>query len=338
MPVLGANGAEQFMTELLAIWTQTDPAAPAEQRSSNPLADDDIVFYDPDGVFTGHAEIESFSDSLQQRFPGQHLRGGGRAVCRRRCAADVLAFRPRERHGLRSHLRRQGQDALRLPVRDPSEQHRMREPDQVGWSPKSRACRRPRRRARCGLVGTQPGQGVGAEGEGGGRVDVGPDEVAVRRRSPRRRGGGVARCGRRRCGRRGGRARRWRRRRCGPGRRPRRLVGSCGSSMPIRQAARVGGRGAADHVAAGGEAEVGVGQRVEGAGGAVAPPTPSPRRSGRGRTGPSASGRRTSKAPSDSSRARSPSVEHLARPRAGSRRGRARRGRAGRRPSRRGRC
>ena len=59
------------MTELLAIWTETDPTARRAAIAAH--YHDDVVFHDPDGVFTGHAELESFSDSLQQRFPGQHF-------------------------------------------------------------------------------------------------------------------------------------------------------------------------------------------------------------------------------------------------------------------------
>ena len=71
MPALSANQAKQFMSELLAIWTETDPAARRAAIVSH--YHDDIVFFDPDGVFTGHTDLESFSDSLQQRFPGQRF-------------------------------------------------------------------------------------------------------------------------------------------------------------------------------------------------------------------------------------------------------------------------
>jgi hypothetical protein len=71
MPDLSAHEAQQFMSELLAIWTETDPAARRAAIVSHYR--DDVVFHDPDGVFTGHADLESFSDSLQQRFPGQRF-------------------------------------------------------------------------------------------------------------------------------------------------------------------------------------------------------------------------------------------------------------------------
>ena len=71
MPPMRAERATQFMTELLAVWTETDPAIRRAAIKSH--YQDDIVFYDRDGVFTGHADLESFSDSLQQRFPGQHF-------------------------------------------------------------------------------------------------------------------------------------------------------------------------------------------------------------------------------------------------------------------------
>lgn len=75
MPALTAPEAKQFMTELLAIWTETDPTA--RRAAITAHYHDDIVFYDPDGVFTGHAELEAFSDSLQKRFPGQHFEMSG---------------------------------------------------------------------------------------------------------------------------------------------------------------------------------------------------------------------------------------------------------------------
>ena len=71
MPPMSANEATQFMTELLAVWTETDPAI--RRAAIEAHYQDDIVFYYLDRVFTGHAELESFSDSLQQRFPGQHF-------------------------------------------------------------------------------------------------------------------------------------------------------------------------------------------------------------------------------------------------------------------------
>jgi hypothetical protein len=71
MPSMSAKAATQFMTELLAVWTEADPAI--RRAAIKAHYRDDIVFYDPDSVFTGHAELEAFSDSLQQRFPGQHF-------------------------------------------------------------------------------------------------------------------------------------------------------------------------------------------------------------------------------------------------------------------------
>ena len=71
MSAMDPGEAKQFMSELLAIWTQTDPAA---RRAA--IVDhyrDDVVFHDPDGTFTGYSGLESFSDSLQQRFPGQQF-------------------------------------------------------------------------------------------------------------------------------------------------------------------------------------------------------------------------------------------------------------------------
>ncbi len=71
MPALSPDQAKRFMTDVLAIWTETDPAK--RRASIGAHYHDDIVFHDPDGEFTGYAELESFSDSLQQRFPGQQF-------------------------------------------------------------------------------------------------------------------------------------------------------------------------------------------------------------------------------------------------------------------------
>ena len=62
MQPMTAKQATQFVTELLAVWTETDPAIRRVAIKSH--YQDDIVFYDRDGVFTGHADLESFSDSL----------------------------------------------------------------------------------------------------------------------------------------------------------------------------------------------------------------------------------------------------------------------------------
>jgi hypothetical protein len=59
------------MHELLAIWTETDHTA----RHGAVVAhyQPDVVFNDPDGTFTGFEGIEAFSDTLQQRFPGNRF-------------------------------------------------------------------------------------------------------------------------------------------------------------------------------------------------------------------------------------------------------------------------
>jgi len=57
-----------FMTELVAIWTERDRA---RRRSAfEAHYHSDVRFHDHDGSFTGLAELETFSDGLQQRFPG----------------------------------------------------------------------------------------------------------------------------------------------------------------------------------------------------------------------------------------------------------------------------
>jgi hypothetical protein len=59
--------ATRFMTEVLAMWTQPD----ATLRRSALAAHfhRDVRFYDRDGEMTGHAALETFSDSLRSRFP-----------------------------------------------------------------------------------------------------------------------------------------------------------------------------------------------------------------------------------------------------------------------------
>jgi hypothetical protein len=63
--------AKQFMTELLAIWTEQDVKKRRESIESH--YDAEIHFHDPDGDFIGHDALESFSDTLQARFPGQRF-------------------------------------------------------------------------------------------------------------------------------------------------------------------------------------------------------------------------------------------------------------------------
>ena len=62
----------QFMTEILGMWTQTDHAARRAAIESH--FDEGVIFRDPDGEFIGHDGIEAFSDSLQRRFPGAHFK------------------------------------------------------------------------------------------------------------------------------------------------------------------------------------------------------------------------------------------------------------------------
>lgn len=58
----------QFMTELLAMWTETDRGL--RRAAIEAHFHDDARLYDPDGEYNGHDEVERFSDSLQSRFPG----------------------------------------------------------------------------------------------------------------------------------------------------------------------------------------------------------------------------------------------------------------------------
>jgi SnoaL-like domain len=56
------------MTEILGIWTE--PEVDARRAVIQDHFDEGAHFHDPDGEFAGHAGLEAFSDSLQNRFPG----------------------------------------------------------------------------------------------------------------------------------------------------------------------------------------------------------------------------------------------------------------------------
>jgi SnoaL-like domain len=58
----------EFMTQLFAMWIEPDVAARriAIETHFHP----DIRFHDRDGEFVGYEGLETFSDSLQSRFPG----------------------------------------------------------------------------------------------------------------------------------------------------------------------------------------------------------------------------------------------------------------------------
>ena len=62
----------QFMTEILGMWTETDVTARRAVIESH--FDEGVIFHDPDGEFVGHDGIEAFSDSLQRRFPGARFK------------------------------------------------------------------------------------------------------------------------------------------------------------------------------------------------------------------------------------------------------------------------
>ncbi len=64
---MAKKNATQFMTEILAMWTETN--ADARRAIIQSHFDEDVVFQDRDGQFVGHAGLEAFSDSLQSRFP-----------------------------------------------------------------------------------------------------------------------------------------------------------------------------------------------------------------------------------------------------------------------------
>lgn len=64
---MAKENATQFMTEILAMWTETN--ADARRAVIQSHFDEDVRFQDRDGQFVGHAGLEAFSDSLQSRFP-----------------------------------------------------------------------------------------------------------------------------------------------------------------------------------------------------------------------------------------------------------------------------
>lgn len=77
--------ATHFMTAILGMWTE--PAVDARRAVIQAHFDEGVYFHDPDGEFVGHAGLEAFSDSLQQRFPGARFtladtpRTVGNAIC-----------------------------------------------------------------------------------------------------------------------------------------------------------------------------------------------------------------------------------------------------------------
>ncbi len=62
----------QFMTEILGMWTETDVSARRAVIESH--FDEGVIFHDPDGKFVGYDGIEAFSDSLQRQFPGARFK------------------------------------------------------------------------------------------------------------------------------------------------------------------------------------------------------------------------------------------------------------------------
>jgi hypothetical protein len=73
---MDSDEATRFMTELLAIWTEADRAS--RRASIESHYHSDIRFTDLDGEFVGYDALETFSDSLQARFPGEQFELVGR--------------------------------------------------------------------------------------------------------------------------------------------------------------------------------------------------------------------------------------------------------------------
>ena len=68
---MDSDDVTQFMTELLAIWTEADLVS--RRASIESHYHPDIRFTDLDGDFVGYQALEAFSDSLQARFPGEQF-------------------------------------------------------------------------------------------------------------------------------------------------------------------------------------------------------------------------------------------------------------------------
>lgn len=59
------------MTSLLSTWTQSD--LPFRRVALEDLFRPDGHLHDKDGDFVGYEALEGFSDSLQERFPGERF-------------------------------------------------------------------------------------------------------------------------------------------------------------------------------------------------------------------------------------------------------------------------
>jgi SnoaL-like domain len=65
---LGAADENEYMTELFAMWMESDIAV--RRAAIEAHFQRDVRFHDRDGEFVGYDGLEKFSDSLQTRFPG----------------------------------------------------------------------------------------------------------------------------------------------------------------------------------------------------------------------------------------------------------------------------
>jgi len=57
----------RFMNEIFAMWMERN--VEARRAAIEAHFQQDVRFFDRDGSFAGHAALETFSDSLQRRFP-----------------------------------------------------------------------------------------------------------------------------------------------------------------------------------------------------------------------------------------------------------------------------
>jgi hypothetical protein len=83
------------MTEILGMWTE--PEAGARRAAIPAHFDEGVHFHDPDGEFAGHAGLQAFSDTLQNRFRARGSRS------RNLCALSATPSPPSGTSGRPAH-------------------------------------------------------------------------------------------------------------------------------------------------------------------------------------------------------------------------------------------